>query len=127
MCRVGVDWLENHNVFDTELDKYIEDKEQTICKHCGQTMLSTNTICNYCGKSIEEPIEQIGVEKDKWVTFLLIMFTGIFGGHKFYEGRRVQGCVYVSLTISIVGIIITLMLCFIDMCVVLTKKSKYYV
>lgn len=119
--------MDKSNVFGTELDKYIDDKEQSICKHCGQTMLVTDTICNNCGKSIDEPIEQIGEEKDKWVTFLLIMFTGIFGGHKFYETKRVQGCIYVSLTISIVGIVITLVLCFIDMCVVLTKKSKYYV
>lgn len=115
------------NVFGDELDKYIEDNEQTICKHCGQTMLATETMCNYCGKSIEEPIEQMGEEKDKWITFLLIMFTGIFGGHKFYEGKHVQGCLYVSLTISVVGVIVTLLLCVIDLCVVLTKKGKYYV
>lgn len=119
--------MKESKVFGTELGRRIEDKEKTICKHCGKTIQVTETVCNYCGKSIEEPIEQMGEEKDKWVTFLFIMFTGIFGGHKFYEGKGIQGIIYISLTISIVGVVITLLLCVIDLCIVLTKKAKYYV
>ena len=35
-----------------------------------------------------------GRAKNKWVAFFLCMFTGWFGGHKFYEGKWGMGLLY---------------------------------
>lgn len=32
--------------------------------------------------------------KSKWVSFFLCLFFGVFGAHKFYEGRVLLGIVY---------------------------------
>ena len=41
--------------------------------------------------------------KNKWVAFFLCLFCGVFGIHKFYEGRVLLGVVYI-LTGGILGI-----------------------
>lgn len=60
-------------------------------------------------------------EKDKWVAFLLCLFFGMIGVHKFYEGKVGLGVVY----------LLTGGLCgfgwFIDCIILLTKPNKYYV
>ena len=33
--------------------------------------------------------------KNKWVAFLLCLFFGFFGVHKFYEGKILLGIVYI--------------------------------
>lgn len=33
--------------------------------------------------------------KSKWVSFFLCLFLGIFGAHKFYEGRVLLGVLYI--------------------------------
>lgn len=33
--------------------------------------------------------------KSKWVSFFLCLFLGVFGAHKFYEGRVLLGVLYI--------------------------------
>ena len=33
--------------------------------------------------------------KSKWISFFLCLFLGVFGAHKFYEGRVLLGILYV--------------------------------
>lgn len=33
--------------------------------------------------------------KSKWVSFFLCLFLGVFGAHKFYEGRILLGILYI--------------------------------
>ncbi len=33
--------------------------------------------------------------KNKWISFLLCLFFGVFGAHKFYEGKILLGIVYI--------------------------------
>lgn len=58
--------------------------------------------------------------KSKWVSFFLCLFFGIFGAHKFYEGRVLLGVVYL-LTLGFVGIGVV-----IDLIVLLFKPNPYY-
>ena len=44
----------------------------------------------------------VGKPKEKWVTFFLCLFLGIFGAHKFYEGKAGAGIVYL-LTFGLFG------------------------
>lgn len=59
--------------------------------------------------------------KNKWTAFLLCLFLGVFGAHKFYEGRIGMGILYLF-TFGIFGIG-----WLIDCIILLTKPNPYYV
>lgn len=57
--------------------------------------------------------------KNKWVSFWLCFFFGIFGAHKFYEGRILLGVVYLcTLGIAGIGVIV-------DLIILLFKPNPY--
>ncbi len=58
--------------------------------------------------------------KNKWVSFFLCLFLGVFGAHKFYEGRVLLGVVYLF-TAGIFGIGVL-----IDLVILLFKPNPYY-
>lgn len=94
-----------------------------FCKHCGAKIPEDAVLCTACGRQVEEikqnapaqpsiiinndnintntntnvntaAIAGIGRSKNKWVALLLCAFLGIFGAHKFYEGKILSGIVY---------------------------------
>lgn len=97
-----------------------------FCKHCGQKIPDDAVICTYCGRQVEElkgssqpnviinnsnenintnaniNSTVLGNAKNKWVAFFLCLFLGIFGAHKFYEGKVALGIVYLC-TIGLFG------------------------
>ena len=58
--------------------------------------------------------------KNKWVSFLLCLFFGVLGAHKFYEGKILMGIVYVF-TAGLAGFGVA-----IDLLVLLFKPNPYY-
>ncbi len=58
--------------------------------------------------------------KNKWVSFLLCLFIGVFGAHKFYEGKLLLGILYVC-TAGIFGIGVIF-----DLIVLFFKPNPYY-
>lgn len=58
--------------------------------------------------------------KSKWVSFFLCLFFGIFGAHKFYEGRVLLGVVYLF-TAGLCGIGVI-----VDLFILLFKPNPYY-
>lgn len=67
------------------------------------------------------PVVATGRPKDKWVAFILCFFLGVFGGHKFYEGKAGMGVLYIF-TAGLCGIG-----WLVDLIVLLTKPNPYYV
>lgn len=59
--------------------------------------------------------------KNKWTAFLLCLIFGVFGAHKFYEGKIGMGILYL-LTVGLFGIG-----WLIDLIVLLGKPTYYYV
>ena len=116
-----------------------------FCKHCGESIDKECIICPKCGKQVEEirnnndnrnivinntatansrsVVKNVGYgrPKNKWVAFLLCVFLGFFGAHKFYEGKMLLGIVYLF-TAGLFGIG-----WFIDIIVLLFKPNPYYV
>ncbi len=58
--------------------------------------------------------------KNKWVSFFLCLFLGLFGAHKFYEGKVLLGVLYIF-TAGLAGIGIAF-----DLIVLLFKPNPYY-
>lgn len=115
--------------------------ETKFCENCGNKVFIDAVICPKCGKQLEElKTEEIKTnpqviinnsntingryEKkqcDKWITLLLCIFLGFFGGHKFYEGKTGLGILYIF-TAGLFGIGV-----FVDFVVILCKPNPYYV
>lgn len=58
--------------------------------------------------------------KNKWVAFLLCLFFGVFGAHKFYEGKIIMGILYLfTLGLCGIGVII-------DLIVIFLKPNPYF-
>ena len=111
------------------------------CKHCGKEIDDDVIVCPNCGKQVQELKgnnngQQIiinnsavssasainagyGRAKNKWVAFLLCLFT--ICGHKFYEGKILMGVIYLF-TVGLFGIG-----WFIDLISLLLKPNPYYV
>ena len=123
----------------------IQQSNTKFCKHCGESIDKECIICPKCGKQVEEiknskddrnivinntatansraVVKNVGYgrPKNKWVAFLLCVFLGFFGAHKFYEGKMLLGIVYLF-TAGLFGIG-----WFIDIIVLLFKPNPYYV
>lgn len=107
-----------------------------FCQHCGQSIDRECVVCPKCGKQVA-PLRTDGSnvvinntmplhaypprEKDKWIAFLLCLFLGAFGAHRFYEGKIGTGILW----------LLTAGLCgfgwLIDLIIILTKPNPYYV
>ncbi|WP_019909688.1 TM2 domain-containing protein [Paenibacillus sp. HW567] len=114
-----------------------------FCKHCGERIHLKAVICNKCGLQVEElnggsSQPQIvinnsnmntninnnggyGNKKDKWISVLLCFFLGVFGVHRFYEGKIGTGILYLF-TFGLMGIGT-----FVDFIILLFKPNPYYV
>lgn len=85
------------------------------CKFCGKKIPEQAVICSHCGGQVENMEQQSqptpAVEnstgtnevrysvytrstRNKWVALFLCFFFGIFGVHKFYEGKIGWGLLY---------------------------------
>lgn len=120
-----------------------------FCKHCGQQIPLEAVICTHCGCQVEEMksaapaagqivinnsnnnvntntnINGAGVPhgkpKNKWIALVLWLLLGLFGGHKFYEGKIGTGILYLfTCGLFCIGWII-------DFFVILNKPNPYYV
>ena len=63
----------------------------------------------------------IGTPKNKWIALFLCIFLGFLGAHKFYEGKRQLGCLYLcSFGLFGIGWIL-------DIIILLFKSNPYIV
>lgn len=105
-----------------------------FCKFCASVIDKDCVVCPCCGKQIEplkvtsQPVyynqqymRPVGKPKDRTTALILWLFFGIFGGHKFYEGRMASGILYIC-TLGGFGI------CwFFDFFRLISKPKTYYV
>ncbi len=105
-----------------------------FCKFCASVIDKDCVVCPCCGKQIEplkvtsQPVyynqqymRPVGKPKDRTTALILWLFFGIFGGHKFYEGKTASGILYIC-TMGGFGI------CwFFDFFRLISKPKTYYV
>ena len=59
--------------------------------------------------------------RNKWTAVLFCLFLGVFGAHKFYEGKTALGVLYIfTFGLFFIGVII-------DLITLLSKPNPYYV
>lgn len=102
-----------------------------FCQHCGGTIPADAVLCTHCGRQVgpmaAAPAQVIVQNnlypnaRDKWVAFLLCLFLGVIGAHKFYEGKTGMGLLYLF-TGGLCGIG-----AIIDCIILLCKPNPYYV
>ena len=131
-----------------KMDQEVKEQEKTkFCRHCGAKIPEDAVICTVCGRQVEavkseaaQPSVVInnsntnsnintnvnaggrgGNPKNKWVAFLLCLFLGFIGAHKFYEGKVGTGILYLF-TMGLFGVG-----ALVDLIVLLCKPNPYYV
>ena len=116
--------------------------EKNTCKSCGTEF--EGKFCPNCGQAVNAPVQvaqpvqpqviinntnsnvntvsTMGIRvKNKWVAFFLCLFLGMFGAHKFYEGKVLMGIIYLF-TAGLCGIG-----WLVDLIVILCKPNPYTV
>jgi restriction system protein len=122
--------------------EYSNSQQTKFCKFCGGRIPMDAVVCTLCGRQVEQlqhapqynpnviinnantnvnSAMYYGRRKDKWVAVLLCLFLGIFGAHKFYEGKIFMGLLYLF-TGGLFGIG-----AIIDFIVLLCKPNPYFV
>ena len=136
----------NNHTYGQE-PKKVDMTGKKYCKYCASVIDVDSVVCVHCGKQVEElkgsssqpnivinndnnnvntntnnvGAGRLGREKNKWVALLLCFFLGVFGIHRFYEGKIVTGILWM-LTLGLFGVG-TL----IDFIILLFKPNPYYV
>lgn len=123
------------------MDVNMNQPATKFCQNCGAVIPAAAVICTQCGcqtgllrsdtpniviqnTNMNTNMNMIrggGSPKDKWVAFLLCLFLGYFGAHKFYEGKTGMGILYLF-TFGLFGIGWA-----IDCISLLLKPNPYYV
>lgn len=113
------------------------------CKKCGEPMPEDAFYCLSCGTTFDDnqadfdeiksrvanlgkPPQKavdtsVGIWRNKWVALTLCLFLGVFGVHRFYEGKKVTGFIYLF-TFGIFGLGV-----FFDMVLLITEPNPYRV
>ena len=105
------------------------DNACVVCPKCGKQVAALkseqpNIIINNSNENTNinhNHVGGYGRPKDKWISFFLCLFLGIFGGHKFYEGKIGAGILYL-LTAGLCGVGVL-----VDLIILLFKPNPYYV
>ncbi len=118
-----------------------------FCKYCGARIPMDAVVCTACGRQVEtlrseqqqivinntttqnaSPVVNqtvagmpLGKPKNKWVAFVLCLFFGTLGIHRFYEGKVGTGLLWLF-TIGLFGIG-----WLVDLICILCKPGTYYV
>ena len=148
--KIKITSLRRVATMDTQTNTQANTQETIrtkFCKHCGSKIPEDAVICTACGRQVEElksasastpnivinnantntntninstPTYR-GKEKNKWVALFLCIFLGLWGGHKFYEGKFLTGILYMCTGgLFLVGVII-------DLIALIFKPNPYYV
>ncbi len=88
----------NENIANKDLNKTFR------CSKCGRVIEPGEAFCPKCGKDVTQDmqIENYRV-KDTVIGLCWCLTFGIFGAHKFYEGRIIMGIAYI-LTFGLFGL-----------------------
>lgn len=105
---------------------------EKACPKCGERMPEDMFYCLNCGYQFPSDKEELndvvqrgqrmqGTWKNKWISLVLCIFLGVFGAHKFYEGKVFFVVLYLF-TLGILGVGV-----FVDIIRIALKPNPYRV
>ena len=102
-----------------------------FCKKCGAD-IGDAKFCPKCGEAVEAesarppaPVYS-GKTVNKIAYGLIAIFLGYLGIHRFYAGKWVSGVLYIILTLTIIGAIITSILGLVEGIIAFTREDDGY-
>ena len=98
-----------------------------FCKKCGAD-IGDARYCPRCGEAVEEEYSRPAPVSDqrtvnKIAYGLIAIFIGELGIHRFYAGKWASGILYIILTITIFGMLITWPLSLVEGILALTRED----
>ena len=105
--------------------------EEKFCPFCGKQVSEDFKICPYCGKNIYAYIDNdyndnnSVFSQDNWlICLMLIIFLGLIGAHKFYAGRILSAIILLIFSITIIGLIVSILIWIIDLIKLLSGNFR---
>ena len=98
-----------------------------VCKSCGKPIEDGFKYCPYCKIIIHNKIvahNKLVSEKSWLVCFLLLIFLGLIGAHKFYAGRILSAIILLIFSITIIGLIVSILIWIIDLIKLLSGNFR---
>ncbi|MFL1780398.1 TM2 domain-containing protein [Candidatus Hepatincolaceae symbiont of Richtersius coronifer] len=93
-----------------------------FCNNCGKELSTLAISCTSCGHPTSKNFHPFISEKNNLIAFLLAIFLGSIGVHRFYVGKIGTGLIMLILTITILGYFISLLWSFIDIFFIIFSK-----
>lgn len=93
------------------------------CPECGSEIKLKAEICPHCGMRVSPPPGTTRSGRNKIAAALLALFLGVAGAHKFYLGDAKMGIIYILISLTAVGLIITMILSIYDFIMLLTMAD----
>lgn len=94
-----------------------------FCPECGAEINLKAEICPKCGVRISPLPGTTRSGRNKIAAALLALFLGVAGAHKFYLGNAKMGIIYILISITAVGLVLTAILSIYDFIMILTMSD----
>lgn len=125
MTEDDIDSIENNN-HQSEGDQQSQSipvRTTRHCSECGREMSLKAEICPHCGVRVRPLPGTTRSGRTKIAAALLALFLGVAGAHKFYLGNAKMGIIYILISLTAVGLIVTMILGIYDFILLLTMSD----
>ena len=113
----------NHQSGGDQQSQSIPVRTTRHCSECGCEINLKAEICPHCGVRVSPLPGTTRGGRSKIAAALLALFLGVAGAHKFYLGNAKMGIIYILISLTAVGLIITLILSIYDFIILLTMSD----
>ena len=110
----------NHQSEGDQQSQSIPVRTTRHCSECGREISLKAEICPHCGVRVRPLPGTTRSGRTKIAAALLALFLGVAGAHKFYLGNAKMGIIYILISLTAVGLIVTMILCIYDFILLLT-------
>jgi TM2 domain-containing membrane protein YozV len=98
-------------------------RTKKFCPECGAEINRKAEICPQCGVRVSPLPGTTRSGRNKIAAALLALFLGVAGAHKFYLGNAKTGIIYILISITAVGLVLTAILSIYDFIMILTMSE----